>query len=199
MRAKEMCLVLYRFFSWFFTLNLYYFYMSSNLSTEATGPASSSGNVGTGTVGELKTDFANLLINRVTLGECLNVIRDACVARAADIVDEADEPTLANIRKDVISFQEAGSAGSAGSAGDTGSAGVDSSAATGPVSGPVAWDGTGNIDDWARENEPAWDGVSVVNEEQASALYKARANATSDATGSVEDGSAGNAGGPTGP
>jgi hypothetical protein len=164
--------------------------MSSNLSTEATGPASSSGNVGTGTVGELKTDFANLLINRVTLGECLNVIRDACVARAADIVDEADEPTLANIRKDVISFQEAGSAGSAG---------VDSSAATGPVSGPVAWDGTGNIDDWARENEPAWDGVSVVNEEQASALYKARANATSDATGSVEDGSAGNAGGPTGP
>ena len=78
--------------------------MSSNLSTEATGPASSTGNVGTGTVGELKTDFANLLINRVTLGECLNVIRDACVARAGDIVDEADEPTLENINFLAASF-----------------------------------------------------------------------------------------------
>ena len=101
--------------------------MSSNLSTEETGPTPSSGKVGTGTVGELKTDFANLLINRVTLGECLNVIRDACVARAADIVDEADETTLENIRKDVASFQEAGSAGEAGS-----SVG-DASSATGPA------------------------------------------------------------------
>ena len=101
--------------------------MSSNLSTEATGPASSSGNVGTGTVGELKTDFANLLINRVTLGECLNVIRDACVARAGDIVDEADEPTLENIKKDVAAFREAGSAGEAGS-----SVG-DGTVATGPA------------------------------------------------------------------
>ena len=119
--------------------------MSSNLSTEATGPASSSGNVGTGTVGELKTDFANLLINRVTLGECLNVIRDACVARAADIVDEADEPTLANIRKDVISFQEAGSAGSAGEAG---SCVGDGSVATGPApdaTGPTEDGSSGNV------------------------------------------------------
>ena len=123
--------------------------MSSNLSTEATGPASSSGNVGTGaTVGQLKTDFANLLINRVTLGECLNVIRDACVARAADIVDEADEPTLQSIRKDVASFKEAGSAGEAGSSVGDGSAAID----------------------------PA-----------------------PDATAPVEDGSAGNVGGPTGP
>ena len=80
--------------------------MSSNLSTEATGPATSSSNVGTGTVGELKTDFANLLINRVSLGECLNVIRDACVARAADIIDEADEAALENIRKDVALFKD---------------------------------------------------------------------------------------------
>jgi len=104
--------------------------MSSNLSTEAAGPASSSGNVGTGTVGKLKTDFANLLINRVTLGECLNVIRDACVARAADIVDEADESTLENIKKDVAAFHEAGAAGSAGAAGA--SVG-DGSAVTGPA------------------------------------------------------------------
>ena len=116
--------------------------MSSNLSTEATGPAASSGNVGTGTVGELKTDFANLLINRVTLGECLNVIRDACVARAGDIVDEADEATLANIRKDVTSFQEAGSAGEAGS-----SVG-DGIAATGPApdaTGPAEDESSGNV------------------------------------------------------
>ena len=112
--------------------------MSSNLSTEATGPASSTGNVGTGTVGELKTDFANLLINRVTLGECLNVIRDACVARAGDIVDEADEPTLENIRKDVASFKDAGSAGDAGSSVGDGS-NYQSPDATGPSdsSGPT--------------------------------------------------------------
>ena len=118
--------------------------MSSNLSTEETGPASSSGNVGTGTVGELKTDFANLLINRVTLGECLNVIRDACVARAADIVDDADEPTLANIRKDVTSFQEASSAGEAGEAGEASSA----SLATGPApdaTGPTEVSSSGNV------------------------------------------------------
>ena len=115
--------------------------MSSNLSTEVTGPASSSGNVGTGTVGELKTDFANLLINRVTLGECLNVIRDACVARAADIVDDADEPTLANIRKDVTSFQEASSAGEAGEA-------SSASLATGPApdaTGPTEVSSSGNV------------------------------------------------------
>ncbi len=87
--------------------------MSSNLSTES--PTSTSGNVGTGgTLKDLKTDFANLLINRVTLGECLNVIRDACVARAGDLVDEADEATLENIKKDVAAFGSAGSAGEAG-------------------------------------------------------------------------------------
>ena len=116
--------------------------MSSNLSTES--PADTTGNVGTGgTLKELKTDFANLLINRVTLGECLNVIRDACVARAADLVDEADEPTLENIKKDVASFQEAGSAGEAGS-----SIG-DGSAATGPApdaTGPSEDGSSGNAD-----------------------------------------------------
>ena len=112
--------------------------MSSNLSTEATGPAASSGNVGTGTVGELKTDFANLLINRVTLGECLNVIRDACVARAADIVDEADEPTLENIKKDIASFKEAGSAGEAGSSVGDGSVTTDPAPdSSGNVGGPT--------------------------------------------------------------
>jgi len=147
-----------------------------NLSTEATGPASSSGNVGTGTVGELKTDFANLLINRVTLGECLNVIRDACVARAADIVDEADEPTLENIKKDVAAFRDAASAGSAGEAGSSVGDGSDyrSPDATGPTdaSGPAP-DASG----------PAPDASGPAP----------------DATGPAEDGSSGNVGGPTGP
>ena len=128
--------------------------MSSNLSTEATGPASSSGNVGTGaTVGQLKTDFANLLINRVTLGECLNVIRDACVTRASDIVDDADETQLENIKKDVVAFVEnASSSGDSGNVGDgtsgpTAGATVGSAGETGsdPTSGPTpgtsAWPG----------------------------------------------------------
>jgi len=90
--------------------------MSSNLSTES--PTSTSGNVGTGgTLKDLKTDFANLLINRVTLGECLNVIRDACVARASDLVDEADEPTLGNIRADVETFKSSANTGSGANVG----------------------------------------------------------------------------------
>ena len=78
----------------------------SSISTESTGPDNTSGTTGTsGTLKDLKTDFANLLINRVTLGECLNVIRDACVQRASDLVDEADAPTLENIKKDVETFK----------------------------------------------------------------------------------------------
>ena len=80
----------------------------------------SSGNVGTsGTIGTLKTDFANLLINRVTLGECLNVIRDACVARASEMVDQADDTQLDNIKQDVAQFAAA-SSGNVGSSGGSG-------------------------------------------------------------------------------
>lgn len=80
----------------------------------------SSGNVGTsGTIGTLKTDFANLLINRVTLGECLNVIRDACVARASEMVDQADDTQLDNIKQDVAQFAAA-SSGNVGSSGESG-------------------------------------------------------------------------------
>ena len=96
--------------------------MSSNLSTES--PAGATGNVGTGgTLKDLKTDFANLLINRVSLGECLNVIRDACVARAADLVDEADEPTLENIKKDVEAFKDADTSANVGTDANVGTAG----------------------------------------------------------------------------
>lgn len=87
----------------------------------------SSGNVGTsGTIGTLKTDFANLLINRVTLGECLNVIRDACVARASEMVDQADDSQLENIKQDVAQFTAA-SSGNVGSSGESGESGNVSS------------------------------------------------------------------------
>ena len=39
------------------------------------------------------------------MGECLNGIRDACVARASDLIDEADPPTLENIKKDIEAFK----------------------------------------------------------------------------------------------
>jgi hypothetical protein len=55
--------------------------------------------------------------------------------------------------------------------------------------GAPTWDGTGDIDDWAREAEVNWDGTSVANEDQASALYKARANRTAAADSNVGVGS----------
>ena len=54
---------------------------------------------------DLKTRFANLLINRVALSECLNVIRDACLQRADDLVEQADETQMANILKDLEIFE----------------------------------------------------------------------------------------------
>tara|TARA_Y100001951_G_scaffold73920_1_gene60884 strand:+ start:308 stop:637 length:330 start_codon:yes stop_codon:yes gene_type:complete len=54
---------------------------------------------------DLKTRFANLLINRVALSECLNVIRDACLQRADDLIEQADETQMANILKDLETFE----------------------------------------------------------------------------------------------
>jgi hypothetical protein len=53
----------------------------------------------------IKTRLANLLINRVALSECLNVIRDACIQRAAEIVEDADEEQMSKIIKDLDSFE----------------------------------------------------------------------------------------------
>ena len=53
----------------------------------------------------VKTRLANLLINRVALSECLNVIRDACVQRAGDIVEAADEEEMKKILKDLDAFE----------------------------------------------------------------------------------------------
>ncbi len=46
------------------------------------------------TIGDIKTRLANLLINRVTLSETLNVLREACVKRASEIIDSATEEDL---------------------------------------------------------------------------------------------------------
>jgi hypothetical protein len=62
---------------------------------------------------DLKTRFANLLINRVALSECLNVIRDACLQRADDLVEKADESQMANILKDLEIFENPPVEGSA--------------------------------------------------------------------------------------
>ena len=57
------------------------------------------------TIGDLKTRLANLLINRVSLSETLNVVRDACVQRAAELIDQADSTQLENIKKDIELFE----------------------------------------------------------------------------------------------
>lgn len=54
---------------------------------------------------ELTTRFANLLINRVALSECLNVVRDACIQRAKELIEQADSTQLENIKKDIEVFE----------------------------------------------------------------------------------------------
>ena len=53
----------------------------------------------------IKTRLANLLINRVALSECLNVIRDACMERAGEIVESADEEDMKKILSDIDIFE----------------------------------------------------------------------------------------------
>lgn len=53
----------------------------------------------------LKTRLANMLINRVTLSESLNVIRDACIKRAEDIVDNASAEDMQRIIQDLEMFE----------------------------------------------------------------------------------------------
>ena len=74
----------------------------------------------------------------------------------------------------------------------SGNVGVGSTAPAPAPAGNVGtpdWDGAGDIDDWARKVEPDWDGTSVANEDQASALYKARAARTAAPDGNVGIGS----------
>ncbi len=95
--------------------------------TGPTGPAE-------GSVGEIKTRLANMLINRVSLSECLNVLRDACVSRANDIIDSASPDQLSKIEEDLQEFETPQSSGPDDSGPVT----------TGPVdSGPV--DGSSSV------------------------------------------------------
>jgi len=95
--------------------------------TGPTGPAE-------GSVGDIKTRLANMLINRVSLSECLNVLRDACVARANEIIDSAPPEQLSKIEEDLESFENPESSGPTESGPVT----------TGPVdSGPV--DGSSSV------------------------------------------------------
>lgn len=79
--------------------------MQDNISTNTesgptTGPAT-----GPEVDNSVKTRLANMLLNRVSLSECLNVIREACVKRADDIFDKADEKTLKDIVAELEIFE----------------------------------------------------------------------------------------------
>jgi len=72
------------------------------------------------TIGDIKTRLANLLINRVTLSETLNLLRDACVKRASDIIDNATEEELKGIEKDIEAFENPPKPENTGDQGDQG-------------------------------------------------------------------------------
>ena len=107
---------------------------------------------------EIKTRLANLLINRVTLSECLNVVKDACIQRSSDIIDKASEEDMKLILKDIEAFENppeqqdanpsvetsgpsVGTSGpSVGTSGSTGSSGSGGQPDITPIgeSGPMA-------------------------------------------------------------
>jgi hypothetical protein len=95
------------------------------------------------TIGDIKTRLANLLINRVTLSETLNLLRDACVKRASDIIDNATEEELKGIEKDIEAFENPPKPENTGDQGDQGDQGdpevtkvanvVDTNFSSGPI------------------------------------------------------------------
>ena len=64
----------------------------------------------TDTVGSLKIRVANMLLNTVALSESLNIIRDVCVNRAAEIVDNASTEDLEKIKTQVETNNQAAAA-----------------------------------------------------------------------------------------
>jgi|DEB0MinimDraft_6_1074348.scaffolds.fasta_scaffold315169_2 hypothetical protein len=60
----------------------------------------------TDTVGSLKIRVANMLLNTVALSESLNIIRDVCVRRAEEIIDNASTEQLENIKTQVDNYEE---------------------------------------------------------------------------------------------
>lgn len=57
------------------------------------------------TIGSLKVRLANMLINTVSLNEALNVLRDACLTRAGQIVDNSNEKELGDIKTKVDEYE----------------------------------------------------------------------------------------------
>ncbi len=108
--------------------------MDNPTNINTSGPTGPTGPAAEGSVGDIKTRLANMLINRVSLSECLNVLRDACVARANEIVDSAPSEQLSKIEQDLEAFENPESSGPTESG----------PATTGPVdSGPV--DGSSSV------------------------------------------------------
>lgn len=94
------------------------------------------------TIGDIKTRLANLLINRVTLSETLNVLREACVKRASEIIDGATEQDLVKIEQDIEAFENPPESESNGDQGDSEiTKVVDTNFSSGPSSGPASSSG----------------------------------------------------------
>ena len=58
------------------------------------------------TVGSLKIRVANMLLNTIALSESMNIIRDACVSRAEEIVNNASTEQLDNIKTQVNNYEQ---------------------------------------------------------------------------------------------
>lgn len=60
----------------------------------------------TDTIGALKNRLANMLINTVSLSETINILRDFCVKRGEELVDNASAEQLENIKKQVNDYED---------------------------------------------------------------------------------------------
>lgn len=59
------------------------------------------------TIGSLKIRVANMLLNTVSLSDSLNIIKDVCVKRGEEIIDNASEEELGNIKVQVQNYEDA--------------------------------------------------------------------------------------------
>ena len=88
----------------------------------------------TDTIGALKNRLANMLINTVSLSETIHVLRDFCVKRGEELVDNATEEQLENIKKQVNDYED--SVKQQQEVEQQASAADPSSPASGPTTGP---------------------------------------------------------------
>lgn len=90
----------------------------------------------TDTIGALKNRLANMLINTVSLSETINILRDFCVKRGEELVDNASEEQLENIKKQVNDYED--SIKQQQEVEQQASAADPSGPVSGPASGPTA-------------------------------------------------------------